>query len=218
MSESFYHETPSQSSFIDHFWDMIDTKSGYYPLYSTVKWGLVFSCLNGATQLRLIGPRTIPTSTSFAKDEYFFGVVINADVNLVSYTKKDLLNQIIDIPIEDNTFTLCSKVLHVPEYKNIDAFIEHLVSLNILYVTQLSTTSLRDQQRKIKHATGLTAKQIEQAERVDYAISLIDDGHSLSDIATRAEFSDQAHMTRDFKRLVGYSPAQIRQYFNHTHS
>lgn len=214
MPESFYAQTPSEFSFIDHYWHMVESEAGSYPLYATVKWGFVFSWLNGATRLQLIGPRTAPAEAPFRAGEYFFGIVINADVNLAGYSKKDLLNQIIEIPVEGNTFMLDGKQFSLPEYDEMDDFTQMLISKDILYAAPIAAISHRDKQRKIKRFTGLTPKQIEQAERVEQAISIINHTDNLSDVAAQVGFSDQAHMTRDFKRLVGYSPAQIKRYFS----
>ncbi|HSD56416.1 MAG TPA: helix-turn-helix domain-containing protein [Candidatus Saccharimonadales bacterium] len=211
MQQSFYEQGQPRSSFVDHYWHMIDVKNGDYPLYMTVKWGFVFSKFGNTYRIQLVGPRTTPTTAHFRDGEYFWSIVMNADVNLTGYAKKDLLNKVIELKTTDGqSFVLADKTLQIPQYSELDTFVERLIQENILYITPIAAASQRDQQRKAKRFTGLTPKQIEQAARVERAIILMDGSYSLSWVATEAGFADQAHMNRDFRRLVGYSPAEIR--------
>jgi len=215
MLESFYTERQSGlPSLVDHYWHMTESHDGSYPLYMTVKWGFVFSNLSGSYSAKLIGPRTLPTEVPFQQNEYFWGIVINAEVNLAGYSKKDLLNKVINIPLSTkDIFVLASTPVRLPTYEELDSFVNELVNRRILYTAPIAAVSRRDKQRKIKLYTGLTPKQIEQADRVEQAIAIMNRPMSLLDIAAEAGFSDQAHMTRDFHRLVGYSPADIRTMF-----
>lgn len=218
MQDSFYETKTSRFSLIDHYWRMRETQAGAYPLYATVKWGFVFSESNGGYSAKLIGPRTTPTEASYAKDEYFLGIVINADVNIAGYNKKDLLNQVISLAVMDDRFLLGDEYILIPDYNTVEEFTETLIKRRLLRASPIAAVSHRDKQRKIKRFTGLTPKQIQQAERVEYAISIINSPITLTSVAAQAGFSDQAHMTRDFNRLVGYSPAEIRRYFSDLHS
>lgn len=214
MLESFYEQEQSDLSFIDHYWHMTENHDGHYPLYATVKWGFVFSDLSGSYKAKIIGPRTTPTKAPFRKKEYFWGVVVNAEVNLMGYSKKDLLNNIIDIPLsKTGSFVLAGATIQLPRFSELDSFVGSLIQRQILHAAPIAAVSLRDKQRKLKQHTGLTPKQIQQANRVEQAIAMINKPLNLPEVAAEAGFSDQAHMTRDFKRLVGYSPADIRALF-----
>lgn len=194
---------------------MTEDEDGDYPLYMTVKWGFVFSKLEDAYRVQIVGPRTLPAKAHFRSGEYFWGIVANADSNLIGYSKKDLLNTVVEIDVvHGKSFSLGSNSLEIPTYNELDVFVDMLIRQRILYSTPITAASQRDQQRKAKHFTGLTPKQIEQADRVEQAIAIINDPHTLSWIATETGFADQAHMNRDFRRLVGYSPAEIRTMFN----
>jgi AraC-like DNA-binding protein len=45
---------------------------------------------------------------------------------------------------------------------------------------------------------------------VDHARSIVGAGHSLADTAFACGFSDQSHMTRQFKRAYGLTPSRWR--------
>ena len=216
MDSSFYERVPSRFSYIDHYWRMRDETTGEYPLYMTVRWGFVFSHYDNTVRVQLIGPRTKPDIAYYRVGELFWGVTINADVNLATYTKRDIVNRIIELPCDNQTFQVAGVRLDIPGYEALDAFTGMLIEKDILQAAPVAAVSHRDTQRKVKRFTGLTPKQIEQADRVEAAMTDMMSEPSLSVVAARAGFADQAHMTRDFKRLVGYTPAEMQRMFRET--
>lgn len=68
--------------------------------------------------------------------------------------------------------------------------------------------------RQFKKSTGMTPHQYLVAVRVNSARSLLSAGagaKSLADVAAAVGFSDQSHLTRHFKRLLGLTPKQLKQ-------
>jgi len=64
--------------------------------------------------------------------------------------------------------------------------------------------------RVFSKQTGLAPHAFLMQLRVNKAKSLIDKGQSLSQVASQTGFSDQSHLTRIFKRYLGYTPGQYR--------
>jgi AraC-like DNA-binding protein len=71
--------------------------------------------------------------------------------------------------------------------------------------------SIRSMQYRFLQATGLPHKTIQQIERARSAVSLLEQGTSISDTAFELGYFDQAHLTNALKRFVGKTPAQIVQ-------
>jgi len=68
--------------------------------------------------------------------------------------------------------------------------------------------------RIFKKATGVTPHQYLLQVRVNSARSLLTAGagdRSLAEVAAAVGFSDQSHLTRHFKRMLGVTPKQLRQ-------
>lgn len=72
--------------------------------------------------------------------------------------------------------------------------------------------SLRSGQRHFLRANRApTYSNYRQIERARYAAGLLQDGVSILDAVELAGYFDQAHLTRSVKRLIGMTPAKIRQ-------
>jgi AraC family transcriptional regulator len=65
--------------------------------------------------------------------------------------------------------------------------------------------------RQFKHAAGVTPHHYLVSRRVERAQKLLADTDlSLSAIAFATGFSDQSHLTRHFRQIVGMTPGQFR--------
>ena len=64
--------------------------------------------------------------------------------------------------------------------------------------------------RAFKQAFGLTPEDFRRQARIERARMLLAGDQRLADIAADAGFADQSHMTREFRRLVGLTPAAYR--------
>ncbi len=54
---------------------------------------------------------------------------------------------------------------------------------------------------------GITPKQVARVFRFQHARSLMGRGDRLADVAAYAGYADQAHLTREWRELAGYTPA-----------
>ena len=57
---------------------------------------------------------------------------------------------------------------------------------------------------------GMTPHEYQRQARVRRAMALIRRGSALSDIAAKTGFSDQAHLTRTFRRMLGVTPGAYK--------
>lgn len=65
--------------------------------------------------------------------------------------------------------------------------------------------------RAFQAFTGLTPHAFILQERANKARRLITSGESLADVAAACGYADQSHMTREFKRRYGMTPASFRR-------
>ena len=82
--------------------------------------------------------------------------------------------------------------------------------LPITEIASLHGVDVRQVHRRIVSGTGLTPKQMAMVIQFHRALRLIIDGRlDIASAAFEAGYADQAHMTRVFKRMGGFSPAKI---------
>jgi AraC-like DNA-binding protein len=73
-------------------------------------------------------------------------------------------------------------------------------------MARVAGTPERTLRREFTAAVGLPPKVVARIARVRRALAAIAGGQTLSAVASRCGFADQAHMTREFMDLVGKSP------------
>jgi helix-turn-helix protein len=125
----------------------------------------------------------------------------------------------VDLPdASSKSFWLSGSTWQFPNYENADTFVERLVKEDLLVCDPIiepvlrgepQELSLRSVQRRFVHATGLSQGSIRKIERARYATMLLGQGVSILDTVDQAGYSDQAHLTRALKHLIGKTPAQI---------
>jgi len=64
-------------------------------------------------------------------------------------------------------------------------------------------------QRHFLEAMGLTAKRLEQIQRACRAVDLLAKGTRVVDVALELGYSDQSHMTRALKVIMGRTPSEL---------
>jgi AraC-like DNA-binding protein len=69
--------------------------------------------------------------------------------------------------------------------------------------------SRRSMQRRFLRVTGMTHARFRQIERARYAAKLLCAGSPILDVVQRANYFDQAHLTRSLKHLVGQTPTAL---------
>ena len=105
-----------------------------------------------------------------------------------------------------------------PDYENADTFVGRLVSEDILVRDPVVKAVLEDRppemssrtmRQRFSQATGLTQSHIRQFERAQQAAALLKQGVPILDTVYEAGYTDQPHLTKSLKHLIGQTPAQI---------
>ena len=166
------------------------------------------------------GPETKPTSmhVNLVGGEWF-GIIFKYGAFMPRFPVGALVDADLDLPDASSTsFWLNGSAWQFPNYENADTFVEQLVKEDLLVCDPIIQPALRGVpqelsprsiQRRFVQATGLTQGSIRKIQRARYATILLQQGVSILDTVELAGYSDQAHLTRTLKRLIGKTPAQI---------
>lgn len=66
--------------------------------------------------------------------------------------------------------------------------------------------------RQFRKTTGQSPYQFLLRSRVERARRLLESGHPISEVAAITGFTDQSHMHRHFRRILGTTPGSLRRY------
>ena len=117
-----------------------------------------------------------------------------------------------------NAFWLHGSVWQLPDFDNVETFVDRMVREGLLVHDPVVPAVLQDQspdvsfrtvRRRFLRATGLTHGAIRQIERAQQAATLLEQGAPILDAVYEVGYADQPHLTRSLKRFYGLTPAQI---------
>ncbi len=208
-----------QSPYIEMIWQgrVLQDYAPVCPADSN--WNLLFIRHRGTVRVTAEGATTqfVP-KTQFEGAE-FLVIKFNLGVYMPYIPPSVLANKDALLPnAASTTFWLNGSSWQVPNYENVETFVERLVRdgivvreplINAALQNQQQTVSSRTIRRRFLHTTGLTLKTIQQIKRAHRAVELLHQRVPPLDIVYQLGYADQAHMTRSLRRFYGYTPSEI---------
>ncbi len=213
-------ERLSDSPFVERVWYSRSDDGGAFISSAESHWEMVITKYRDETTLTVRGPETRATPAFSPPDAEFCGIVFKPGAFMPSFPINKVMDrQDINLPrASSKSFWLNGAAWQFPNFENADSFVSRLVRedmlvydplINVVLQEQPHSVSRRTMQRRFLQATGLTYAQMYQIQRARYATSLLKRGLSILDVVDTAGYSDQPHMTRALKHLMGQTPAQI---------
>ena len=213
-------ERLSDSPFVDRIWCAQTERTGDFLSIAASQWEMVVSKYQGETAITVRGPETkvTPMHVNLVGGE-FFGIIFKYGVFMPRFPISSLVDGDLDLPdASSKSCWLNGSAWQFPTYENADTFVERLLWEELLVCDPIIQSVLRGEpqelsprsvQRRFVQATGLTQGSIRKIQRARRATILLQQGVSILDTVERAGYSDQAHLTRALKHLIGKTPAQI---------
>ena len=215
-----YEDKPSLSRFVDIFWRTFDTSDGTYLAAADACWDMIFIRSGDEARVLLSGPSSKITPVPYKAGNRNFGIRFVRGSFLTHVPASAMVDTTIDLPMPNpQTFVLADASWPFPSYETAEEFVAELERRELLSDDPVvmavlrgdePTTSIRSTQRHVSHATGLTANRIRQIVRARTAVEMLQGGVSILDVTHELGYSDQAHLTRDLRRLTGYTPGQTK--------
>jgi AraC-like DNA-binding protein len=221
---TYFEGRGSDSPYIEAVW-----RGGAGKAYAPVcpassQWHLLFLKQHDTLKIAVQGPLTRATPVAQPEGTEWLGVTFPLGTFLPVLSIKNVLDEQAVLPLTAKTsFHLAGSSWHVPDFENVETFIERLARQNALVsdpvvkavlAQQPVEMSLRTVRRRFVLATGLPYQTIAQIERAKQAAALLEQGVSLIDAAYQSGYADQSHMTRALKHFIGYTPALIARAGN----
>lgn len=176
---------------------------------------------NGRVQVMLTGNITQPIPLDFPAGTEVMNIMLapGAFFTQAELAAPKMLNESLFLPSAGkNKLWMGSDVLEIPTFENAELFVEKMLHGGLLDADELverlvagnpMAASDRTTQRRFLQATGLTYKYFTQIERAWKASNMLQMGYPALDVAFALGYTDQSHMIKSLKRILGQTPSQI---------
>lgn len=220
MNDAIFEGRTSDSPYIEMVWRG-RVERDYAPVCpADVRWNLLFVRENGRVEVSAEGAMTQFVPKVQFEGREFLVIKFKLGVFMPNLPAEDLVNGDVFLPeaASPSKFWLNGAVWELPDFENVETFVERLVRENVLVVDPVVNGVMQEQpqawssrtvRRRFLQATGLTPKIIQQIERANAASTMLGQGASILDTAYQLGYADHAHMTRSLRRFTGHTPSQI---------
>ncbi len=199
------------------WWASIDRDSSYTDAANEF-WGLAFGVLaDGTPTATLAGPSTAPRTMALSAGERAWGIELAPHVFLRGLGVKPV-DELRELETDGSWFVLAGTRYAVPALDGLERLVEQLAIQGTLAADPVVERALRQEpvagsertaRRLVAGTVGLGRKNVEQLRRAREAYRLLQQGVPAAEAAVLAGYTDQSHMTRDFRLFAGATPGQI---------
>jgi hypothetical protein len=182
-------------------------------------WEVVVTRQRGAARLTVRGPETRATTVPIPQDAEFFGIHFSVGTFMPGLPPGRLVDRAVTLPAATGgSFWLDGSAWELPGPDTADLFVDGLVRAGLLVHDPVVAEALhgdvegfssRSLERRVARATGLSRGAMGRIRRAERAVELLSRGVPASEVARRAGYADQPHLTRSLRRFVGQTPSQI---------
>jgi AraC-like DNA-binding protein len=182
-------------------------------------WDLVFMTRSGKLQVLHTGLITKPVELGYSPGDEYLAITFRPGVFMPKIAARTMVDRGVVLgPPAAGRFHLGAETLEIPTFENAESAVLRLVARGILALDDVVDDLLQGRakaieprtiQRHFERAVGVTAKQLSMIYRAREAGKMLAQGLPAAQVAARLGYSDQAHMTRSLKLLLGDTPAQI---------
>jgi AraC-like DNA-binding protein len=216
-----YEERASASPYVDAVWRTRDVTDGTYLASADACWDLIVVRSGEGCRVRLSGPSSRPTVVPYRAGNRNVGVRFLPGTYFTHIPASQMCDRTVDLPmVGERFFALAGELWAVPGYDDVDDLIQAFADTGLLAHDDVVARALagepallsdRSVQRHFSRATGLSLRHVRQIARARRAAALLREGRAIADVAYELGYADQAHLTRDLHRLVGFTPGQSRR-------
>jgi hypothetical protein len=183
------------------------------------RWELVVMRSRGRTMVFQTGMLSRAIPLDYARGDSLLAISFKPGVFVPRTPGIAMLNRVVERPLVGaRAFAMDGETLEIPTFENADVLVHRLARKGLLLRDELVESvaggqpraiSVRSIQRHFLIAIGMTPKQFEQITRASRAVDLLRAGVAPAVVALEAGYSDQPHLTRALKSIMGQTPAAI---------
>lgn len=216
-----YEEKASACPYVDVIWRTVDTSDGTYLAAADACWDMIFTRAAEATRVLLSGPSSRPTPVPYRSGNRNVGVRFTQGTYFTHVAPQSMCDRTVALPMPDTErFELAGRIWPMPEYESVDDLLARFDEVGLLAHDPVIDAVLhgadpplspRSVQRHFTRITGQSLQHVRQIARARAAVARLRTGEAIADVAYELGYADQSHLTRDVKRLTGYTPAESQR-------
>jgi hypothetical protein len=194
-------------------WQSKNITDGTYLATPDRSWDLIaMTHQDGRRQMMLTGQATKPTYVPYEAGTSSVVISFTPSAYLPSHPGTSLVDSFEFLPtVDEDHFRLAEYTFAFPSFNTAEELVEQMVEKGILKSDPvidgtLQAHSDRTKQRHYTETTGMSRKSLEQIERAQQAVILLQKGRRPADAAVDSGYSDQPHLTKSLKKIMGISP------------
>ncbi len=182
-------------------------------------WDIVVMVRGGRTLVLQTGVLSRPVVLENDAGDSYLAISFRPGVFAPATPGSQMVDRGLERPLVGaHTFAMENETLEVPTFENAEGLVERLARRGMLVRDELVASVVeghpraihpRSMQRHFLQALGMTPKQFEQIQRARRAVDLLRTGMVPAEVAWAAGYSDQPHLTRSLKTLMGSTPGAI---------
>jgi hypothetical protein len=209
----------SRSPLVEETWQARSEPEESFISVAVTHWEMVVTRQRGAARLTVRGPETRATTVPIPQDAEFFGIHFSVGTFMPGLPPGRLVDRAVTLPAATGgSFWLDGSAWELPGPDTADLFVDGLVRAGLLVHDPVVAEALhgdvegfssRSLERRVARATGLSRGAMGRIRRAERAVELLSRGVPASEVARRAGYADQPHLTRSLRRFVGQTPSQI---------
>jgi hypothetical protein len=210
----------SRHPLIETIWSTQNISDGVYSATPDGSWDLIVLIQpDGAKSMMLTGQATKPMDVPYKKGTSSIVISFAPGAYLSDYSAKNLVDSFEILPNMDaEHFLLAGHSFAFPTFENAESLVEALIAAKLLvadpiiygsFIGKPYAISDRSAQRHYAQNTGLKQKDFQQIKRAQKAVRRLQKGIKPSDVAADTGFTDQPHLAKSLKKIMGVTPSDV---------
>lgn len=220
MTQQHYSFKPS-NPYIETIWMTQNLSDGIYQATPDGSWDLIVLVQqDGSRSMMITGQATKTMEVPYRGGTSAVVISFAPGAYLVGYHLAKLVDSFEILPnTDDNHFELVGQRFAFPRnFEEAEALVNELVDKGILKNNLVvdgvlggaaPAMSDRARQRHFTGTTGITRKHFEQIKRAQQAVAKLQQGRKPSDVAADTGYTDQPHMAKSLKKIMGTKPSDV---------
>lgn len=209
----------SSHPWIDTVWQTVCLGDGIYKATPDGSWDFILSVSpEGEPMVFLSGQATEPVDVPYLAGEHSVVISLAAHVYLATEDEVRTGAAIRMLPVTGDHFNLDGTELPLPTFENAEELIDEAIEAGLLKSDDLvakafsenpKAASKRSVQQHFKRTTGITQKDFQMIRRAQEAVRRLKRGEAPAAVAADLGYSDQPHMIKSIKTIMGHLPSDL---------